>query len=306
MAGEIADDQADQQEDILGILKEVAEDLQHSAYTQRIDQGEHRANGLEGHEIAGAFQMPLAVQHQSCRAQANTDGGQDDQIYPAFGHQPMKAVDMVAGDDDLVEIAVFHAGAGKIMLEQEEIVIGAKLHHGAVGGKALRADHYAVHQRAEDRAAEPHDDHGEEIDDGVHRGGSEAVAGEHHAENRQAEEEQIVQRHTQQPQQAGVPKFAQEQHQRQADDGIGHQVEQKSRCHMGKKPAFPAQWHSMQRVAQPGVKQVAEQKLGSQSGKAEGKDAHRADESAEIFCQIIEVTVANARGESHQQSANEV
>ena len=105
----------------------------------------------------------------------------------------------------------------------------------------------------------------EQIDDHVHRGHAQTVAGTHGAEDAETEEKQELQHSDQQPNQRHVVKLLQQEHQKDGAYQTGDDRKQQSGYAVSQKPAFPAQGHGVQRVAHAALEQVAEKNVGAET-----------------------------------------
>ena len=258
---------------------------------------ENQENGLhkpEGDEITGAFQLPLPVQHQRQSQQGDAEKCADDHIAPFRAHGDVVDVGLLDAAHVVVDVAPDYL---------HQLHGADHFTHGAPGQEGISGDPDAVKQGLIEGIHQPVDDQGEEIYNAVDQHLGKPVAHQHHTQHRQGEEEQVLDAAGQDPQKGDAPALAQTQqgHAQQSQHQIGDEAEQQSCGGMAAEPALPPQGHGVQRVAQPGRTQVAEEQLGIDQGVDEVYQSGDGDHFHNGLGPVKGCGAVNNGGYAHQQ-----
>ena len=144
---------------------------------------------------------------------------------------------------------------------------------------------------------------------------AQPVAGAEDAEHCHAEGTDKFQIGSDVPQNADLPCVvdhgAQQQRDRQqGHHRRGHNGEQHSGEHVGDKQGFPAQGHGVQRIAHPGIEQIAKEQHSSKRSKEQVHQAHDLNALGHIGCKpevddpVVRFHVHQAKADQQAQQVN--
>ena len=267
---------------------------------QRAEDLKQRYQLPAAHRIAGAFQIPAAVQQQRNDGKHDAHQCQHPQAVqigdfvdaPGIGEQPSHFVKIGASVFDIH--ADIHHAVRRHQLGSQRIGGDDAVEHGGIDG---------IHQPVEDAGAEVHKTVGS------HHG--EPGADDHGTKHRDAEQADKIHIGNNKIPHRNLPRTRengpqQEGQQNQGIDGGGNEGVRKTGQPVGHKPGFPPQGQGVEGVAHPGVIQVAEEKLRHQAGIAYVQNGEPAKQTADLIEKVIfRVTISRLlpahQGQQHQK-----
>ena len=263
------------------------------------DNQEHRSQLPAGQEISGAFQLTAAVEHQRQHQQHCADGGQNGQIDPSFRGHGEAAHTFV-----LIGVFPLHIGSGIVHIRQ--------LCHGAEPIEGSQRGDHTQKQGGVQAVNQEKGQHGAEVEHSVEHCGGEAAAAEHDAENRKAEEEQVLQVGAHPPESRQLPcvhhhAVGVQQHPgNHRHHGGGNQREQQSGLEVGSIEGAPFHRHGVQGVAHPAVEQIPEQHQRGKERIACVDGGHGFDQRGHAVSQPIFRGIVRGQHEQPQQQAHQI